>query len=85
MNNNKARLGLRALAQPTTYLGVAMLAFIFAALSYLLIQSRTVEEDVLVLRDEKLFYPDRRSMGGDAVAGEAMTDLGSSTGPRPSG
>ena len=33
------------MAQPTTYLGVAMLAFIFAALSYLLIQSRTAEED----------------------------------------
>ena len=30
MNNNKAGLWLRALAQPTTYLGVAMLAFIFA-------------------------------------------------------
>ena len=45
MNNNRAGLWLRALAQPTTYLGVAMLAFIFAALSYLLIQSRAVEED----------------------------------------
>jgi len=45
MNGNEVRRWLRALAQPTTYLGVVMLVFIFAGVIYLLIQSRTVEEE----------------------------------------
>ena len=45
MSGNEVRRWLRALAQPTTYLGVAMLLFIFVGLSFLLIQSRAVEED----------------------------------------
>ena len=45
MNKNEVRGWLRALAQPTTYLGVAMLAFVFAGLIFLLLQSRAVEEE----------------------------------------
>jgi diguanylate cyclase (GGDEF)-like protein/PAS domain S-box-containing protein len=45
MNGNEVRRWLRALAQPTTYLGVAMLVFVVAGVIFLLIQSRTVEED----------------------------------------
>jgi hypothetical protein len=45
MNGKEVRRWLRALAQPTTYLGVAMLVTIFAGLAYLLVQSRTVEEE----------------------------------------
>ena len=45
MNKNEVGGWLRALAQPTTYLGLAMLAFVFAGLTFLLIQSRADEED----------------------------------------
>jgi diguanylate cyclase (GGDEF)-like protein/PAS domain S-box-containing protein len=45
MNGNEVRRWLRALAQPTTYLGIAMLAFIFAGVTYLIINSRAVEEE----------------------------------------
>ena len=45
MNKNEVRGWLRALAQPTTYLGLAMLAFVFAGLTFLLLQSRADEED----------------------------------------
>jgi diguanylate cyclase (GGDEF)-like protein/PAS domain S-box-containing protein len=43
MNGNELRRWLRALAQPTTYLGVAMLLSIVAGVAYLLVQSRAVE------------------------------------------
>ena len=45
MTGNEVGRWLRALAQPTTYLGVAMLLSIFAGVIYLLVQSRAVEED----------------------------------------
>ena len=45
MSRQEMRRWLRALAQPTTYLGVAMLVFIFAALSYLLYQARASDEE----------------------------------------
>ena len=45
MNGKEVRRWLRALAQPTTYLGVAMLLSIFAGLVYLLVESRKVEEE----------------------------------------
>ncbi|MGE3159237.1 MAG: hypothetical protein AB7K78_21260, partial [Xanthobacteraceae bacterium] len=45
MNGNEVRRWLRALAQPTTYLGVAMLVFVLAGLTFLMIQSRDAEED----------------------------------------
>src|SRR5262245_55674686 len=44
MKEGKARQWLRALAQPTTYLGVAMLVFVFVARGYLLLQSRAADE-----------------------------------------
>ncbi len=45
MNKNEVRGWLRALAQPTTYLGVGMLVFVFAGLIFLLLQSRAADED----------------------------------------
>jgi len=40
MRDTGVRGHLRSLAQPVTYLGVAMLAFIYLAVAYLIIQDR---------------------------------------------
>lgn len=48
------RRWLRALAQPVTYLGIAMLVFIYCVLAYLLAADRKVAEDDAGLRADNL-------------------------------
>ncbi len=45
MTGTGLRDWLRTLAQPTTYLGLGMLAFVLAGLTFLMIQSRVADED----------------------------------------
>jgi PAS domain S-box-containing protein len=56
MKGVNLRHNLRLLAQPTTYLGVAMLVFIYCTLAYLLVTDRQAAEQDAATRGENLVH-----------------------------